>query len=222
MSHNLGLKIVAEGVESGAQVAALRAHGCDGAQGYFFSLPVARPVARLIRSCTSTPMRYDGWHGDRRPVVVRHNWSGRPTSGSTGAISAVSRSCWGEAFAAMAGARSAGKVTADEIAPLLDGGSEFYMLAPLMVEGRADSYLREVFGSEEFLRNTLRGQLDRGYGIQIEKRARVMFAHAVPLRATGLYAEETIATHGMRWRVSGEALPQPAGDDGGRLVRRLG
>jgi len=35
------LRVVAEGVESAAQLAALRAVGCDEAQGYLFGRPVA-------------------------------------------------------------------------------------------------------------------------------------------------------------------------------------
>lgn len=40
MAHSLGLKVVAEGVETQAQLDYLRAHGCDECQGYFFSKPV--------------------------------------------------------------------------------------------------------------------------------------------------------------------------------------
>lgn len=41
MGHSLGLKIVAEGVEDAATVERLKALDCDGAQGYFWSKPVA-------------------------------------------------------------------------------------------------------------------------------------------------------------------------------------
>lgn len=41
MAHRLGLKVVAEGVETAAQLAHLRAQHCDYAQGYLFSRPVA-------------------------------------------------------------------------------------------------------------------------------------------------------------------------------------
>ncbi|HEU4561544.1 MAG TPA: EAL domain-containing protein, partial [Longimicrobium sp.] len=43
MAHNLGVAVVAEGVESREQLQALRAMGCDYAQGFLFSEPV--PVA---------------------------------------------------------------------------------------------------------------------------------------------------------------------------------
>jgi diguanylate cyclase (GGDEF)-like protein len=40
LGHALGLSVVAEGVESDAQLAQLRDLGCDGAQGYLFSRPL--------------------------------------------------------------------------------------------------------------------------------------------------------------------------------------
>ncbi len=40
LAHNLKLKVVAEGVETQAQLDFLRLHGCDDMQGYFFSRPV--------------------------------------------------------------------------------------------------------------------------------------------------------------------------------------
>ncbi len=43
LAHNLKLRVIAEGVETAAQLDYLRRHGCDEIQGYFFSpaLPVA-------------------------------------------------------------------------------------------------------------------------------------------------------------------------------------
>lgn len=41
MAQGLGLSVVAEGVETGEQLAFLRRHGCDVMQGYLFSRPVA-------------------------------------------------------------------------------------------------------------------------------------------------------------------------------------
>ncbi|MEV0901914.1 bifunctional diguanylate cyclase/phosphodiesterase [Actinoplanes sp. NPDC049802] len=40
LGHNLGLSVVAEGVEDADTVAALRAVGCDIAQGYYFARPM--------------------------------------------------------------------------------------------------------------------------------------------------------------------------------------
>jgi diguanylate cyclase (GGDEF)-like protein len=43
LAHNLGLKVIAEGVESRAVWDRLRALGCDEAQGYYMSRPLAAP-----------------------------------------------------------------------------------------------------------------------------------------------------------------------------------
>jgi EAL domain-containing protein (putative c-di-GMP-specific phosphodiesterase class I) len=40
MSHSLGLKVIAEGVESAAQLQFLQENDCDHYQGYYFSQPV--------------------------------------------------------------------------------------------------------------------------------------------------------------------------------------
>ena len=39
LAHNLGVKVVAEGVEDEATMRLLDEYGCDGAQGYHFSRP---------------------------------------------------------------------------------------------------------------------------------------------------------------------------------------
>jgi diguanylate cyclase (GGDEF)-like protein len=40
LGHNLGLRVVAEGVETDAQLRFLRKHGCDEVQGFFYGEPV--------------------------------------------------------------------------------------------------------------------------------------------------------------------------------------
>lgn len=40
MAHQLNIRVVAKGVETEAQLAFLRAHGCDEYQGYYFSRPL--------------------------------------------------------------------------------------------------------------------------------------------------------------------------------------
>lgn len=53
LGHNLGLELVAEGVETGAIAELLRAGGCDLAQGYHFSRPV--PAAELQNLLAASP-----------------------------------------------------------------------------------------------------------------------------------------------------------------------
>ena len=49
MAHSLGLKVIAEGVETKEQSDFLRAHDCDEMQGYFFSPPIdSAALMRLI------------------------------------------------------------------------------------------------------------------------------------------------------------------------------
>ncbi|MDB6156386.1 MAG: bifunctional diguanylate cyclase/phosphodiesterase [Gammaproteobacteria bacterium] len=49
LGHNLGLKVVAEGVETAQQARALRAYQCDEAQGFLFARAVsARALPRLV------------------------------------------------------------------------------------------------------------------------------------------------------------------------------
>lgn len=45
MAHHLGLKVIAEGVETAAQLAYLREQQCDFVQGFLFSRPL--PAAEL-------------------------------------------------------------------------------------------------------------------------------------------------------------------------------
>jgi diguanylate cyclase (GGDEF)-like protein len=56
LAHNLGLQVTAEGVESAAALAHLRAAGCNAAQGYFISRPL--PAEAL-----------ESWVSDRVAVI---------------------------------------------------------------------------------------------------------------------------------------------------------
>lgn len=51
LGHNLGLTMVAEGVETAAVMAALRAYGCDVAQGYYLTRPL--PIGAFDDWCAT-------------------------------------------------------------------------------------------------------------------------------------------------------------------------
>ena len=62
LAHALGLKVIAEGVETAEHCTVLREHGCDQIQGYFFSPPVSADdfgamLARGRRSAADEPPR---------------------------------------------------------------------------------------------------------------------------------------------------------------------
>lgn len=53
MAHKLGMKVIAEGVETEAQRQVLLAAGCDYGQGYLFSRPV--PAAEFTQKYLQDP-----------------------------------------------------------------------------------------------------------------------------------------------------------------------
>lgn len=56
MAHGLGMHVTAEGVETEAQCAILRTHGCDEIQGYFFSKPIsAKAIEDLFNEGRQLP-----------------------------------------------------------------------------------------------------------------------------------------------------------------------
>jgi EAL domain-containing protein (putative c-di-GMP-specific phosphodiesterase class I) len=56
LGHSLGLKVVAEGVETESQLEFLREHGCDEMQGFFFSPAVpADEMEALLRRVPQAP-----------------------------------------------------------------------------------------------------------------------------------------------------------------------
>ena len=48
LGHGLGMDVVAEGIETGAQLAALRRLGCDHGQGFLFSRPLDLDAADAL------------------------------------------------------------------------------------------------------------------------------------------------------------------------------
>jgi len=51
LAHNLGLRVVAEGVETETQIATLRKLGCDELQGFYFSKPLPADEAEAFIRC---------------------------------------------------------------------------------------------------------------------------------------------------------------------------
>jgi EAL domain-containing protein (putative c-di-GMP-specific phosphodiesterase class I) len=51
MAHSLGIKVIAEGVETRQQYSFLRKHRCDEMQGYYFSppLPIEQATGLLLQ-----------------------------------------------------------------------------------------------------------------------------------------------------------------------------
>ena len=54
MAHNLGLTVVAEGVETAAQAAFLRAEGCDEVQGFLYGKPMPSAEFRQLLESTQS------------------------------------------------------------------------------------------------------------------------------------------------------------------------
>ena len=70
MGHALGLKVVAEGVETEGQQALLRKQGCDEMQGYLFSRPV--PGDQFQAYLVGEPTRLNrGAREARRVAAIR-------------------------------------------------------------------------------------------------------------------------------------------------------
>ncbi|MBH5318544.1 EAL domain-containing protein [Paenibacillus sp. GSMTC-2017] len=52
MAHNLNIQVIAEGVETEAQMEFLRKHNCDEMQGYFWSPPVSSEnIEEMLKAC---------------------------------------------------------------------------------------------------------------------------------------------------------------------------
>lgn len=72
LSHNLGLRVVAEGVETTEQLEFLRGLDCDEVQGYLFSRPVpARDLLPFMDSAPAWPPLPAPWSGLRAAEAPR-------------------------------------------------------------------------------------------------------------------------------------------------------
>lgn len=60
LAHNLGMEVVAEGLEEPSQVALLRAMGCDYGQGFYFGRAVAADEAAAFLTNASRSLRTAG------------------------------------------------------------------------------------------------------------------------------------------------------------------
>ncbi len=71
MARTLGLRVIAEGVETLGQLALLAEHGCDAMQGYYFSRPLdAEACTRLLEERAGIPPdAFDRGDGEHRVVV---------------------------------------------------------------------------------------------------------------------------------------------------------
>ncbi len=70
LGHNLGMRVVAEGVETEAQVRYLRARGCDLLQGYHFSPAVPADGLLEMRLENQVMATGSGQTDERRPTVL--------------------------------------------------------------------------------------------------------------------------------------------------------
>ncbi len=78
MGHDLGHRIVAEGIETQGALDMLRAWGCDEGQGYLLSRPVSAEAVGAWRAppCAIVSVAVDDPVPDRRPVT-EERWSAR-------------------------------------------------------------------------------------------------------------------------------------------------
>ena len=71
MAQRLGLRVVAEGVETEGQLNYLRASGCDEIQGYYFSPPLPAPeFAAMLRAAKHLPPRSAAEQEERTVLVI--------------------------------------------------------------------------------------------------------------------------------------------------------
>lgn len=71
MAHSLKLSVIAEGVETEAQLAFLQRHSCDEIQGYYFSRPVdAKAFENLILEGRHLPPIFEHFAGEQQTILI--------------------------------------------------------------------------------------------------------------------------------------------------------
>lgn len=71
LAHNLRLQVIAEGVETEAQLAYLQRHDCNEMQGFFFSRPVpSSEIEQILRSDKRLPMNPGSLAARRQTLLI--------------------------------------------------------------------------------------------------------------------------------------------------------
>ena len=85
LAQNLGMTVVAEGVETAEQAAQLRALGCEYGQGYFFSRPVDAHAAEVLlqQGCLNPIMGTEHRTAPQLKLRVNSAYSYRPLASGT-------------------------------------------------------------------------------------------------------------------------------------------
>jgi predicted signal transduction protein with EAL and GGDEF domain len=79
LAHNLGMDVIAEGVETAQQLAQLKTLGCEYAQGYYFGKPADQETAwAMLAAAAEVHVSPMPGHSRRHPVVQ----CARPTCNS--------------------------------------------------------------------------------------------------------------------------------------------
>jgi predicted signal transduction protein with EAL and GGDEF domain len=76
LAHNLGLKVVAEGVENDASRQMLAEFGCDEVQGYYYSRPIPADAITQFLIEPPVPIAQSSLLGDSISTAARHGSNG--------------------------------------------------------------------------------------------------------------------------------------------------
>ena len=86
MAHHMRMKVIAEGVETEAQLSFLRDTHCDEAQGYLFSRPLPADEFRELITGGSSPLTYAGivLEGDAVSLLIDYFFQVTKSRGRSG------------------------------------------------------------------------------------------------------------------------------------------